>query len=104
MCSPYTPEMLDGARGNSECDFQGGRREADVELSGHRPLGGRARDCLYRRQEDRRYVGLPAWSRRAGVEHGAGQFVPVAGAGSQVRVRSAKGTLIASGRYHREID
>ena len=33
-----------------------------------------------------------------------GQFVPFAGSGSPVRVRTASGTLVVSGTYHREFD
>lgn len=33
-----------------------------------------------------------------------GQFVPFAGSGSPVRVRTAGGTLVVSGIYHRESD
>lgn len=93
-----------GARGNSEYDIQGGRREADVELLGIGRLAGK-RVTVYIAGKK---IGTMLVSRRGRAERewstARGQFVPVAGAGSQVRVRGANGTLIASGRYHREID
>jgi hypothetical protein len=93
-----------GARGNSEYDVQGGRREADVEVSGVSRLAGK-RVTVY---ISGKKIGTMTVSRRGRAErewsNARGQFVPVAGAGSQVRVRTANGALIASGRYHREID
>lgn len=92
------------ARGNSEYDVQGSRREADVEVSGIGRLAGQRVTVFINGKK----IGAMAVSRRGRAERewstARGQFVPVAGAGAQVRVRTANGTLIASGRYHREND
>jgi len=92
------------ARGHSEYDREGTKREVEVTVSGIRRLAGR-RVAVYvsgTKVGTMRVSSVGRAHREWSTSHG--QSVPSAGAGSTVKVRTSGGTLIASGRYHLESD
>ena len=93
-----------GARGNSEYDREGTKREVEVTIAGLHRLAGR-RVAVYvsgTRVGTMRVSSAGRAHRDWSTSHG--QSVPSATAGSTVKVRTSGGTLIASGRYHLESD
>jgi hypothetical protein len=91
------------ARGHSEYSREGAKREADATLNNAPSRIRRHNVVVF---VNGRRIGT-MWVNRFGhadrewsTEHG--QFVPWAGSGSPVRVRTAGGTLVISGRYHLE--
>jgi len=93
------------ARGHSEYERTSTHREVEVTVNN---LPGRLRGHRVTVYVNRKRVGTMRVnsSGHAGREWntGRGQFVPWAGSGSPVRVRTASNTLIVSGTYHRETD
>jgi hypothetical protein len=86
-----------GARGDSEYEREGTKREVEVTVSGISRLAGQ-RVGVY---VDGRKVGTMRVSTRGRAHRewstSHGRSVPSARAGSSLRVRTAGGTLIASG-------
>jgi hypothetical protein len=93
-----------GARGNSEYERQGTGREVEVTVTRIASLAGRRVSVRVNGHK----VGTMRVSSRGRAHRewstAHGQSVPSASAGSPVRVRTAGGTLIVSGRYKLEPD
>lgn len=91
------------ARGHSEYERTATHREVEVTVNN---LPARLRGHRVTVYVNLKKVGtmLVNSSGHASREWDTrrGQFVPFAGAGSPCRVRTASGTLIVSGTYHRE--
>lgn len=92
------------ATGHSDYERGGGQREVEVTVRHIAKLAGK-RVSVY---VNYKKVGTMLVNRY-GVAHREwdterGQYVPYASAGNPVRVRTASGTLVASGWYHREYD
>ena len=93
-----------GARGDSEYEREGGKREVEVTVTGIRGLAGR-RVAVYisgRKIGTMRVSSTGRAHRDWSTSHG--QSVPSASAGSTVKVRTSGGMLIASGRYRLDTD
>jgi hypothetical protein len=88
-----------GARGHSEYDREGTKREVDVTVTGISRLAGH-RVGVYvsgSKVGTVRVSSAGRAHREWSTDHG--QAVPGATAGSTVRIRTGGGTLIAAGRY-----
>ena len=92
------------ARGDSQYDREGTKREVEVTVTGIRRLAGSrvAVSVSGTRVGTMRVSSAGRAHREWSTSHG--QFVPSAGAGSAVKVRTSGGTLIASGRYRVDRD
>jgi hypothetical protein len=92
-----------GARGDSEYEREGARREVEVTVTGISPLAGQ-RVTVYL---NRHKIGTMRVSSRGRAHRDWStshhQSVPSAGAGSPVQVRTAGGKLIASGKYKLDV-
>jgi hypothetical protein len=92
-----------GARGDSEYEREGAKREVEVTVTGISRLAGR-RVTVYingRKVGTMRVASRGRAHRDWSTAHG--QSVPSARAGSSVQVRTAGGTLIVSGRYRLDV-
>jgi hypothetical protein len=90
------------ATGQSEYERGGGHREVEVTVRHIAKLAGK-RVTVY---VNYKKVGTMLVNQY-GTAHrewdtNRGQYVPYASAGNPIRVRTATGTLVASGTYHRE--
>lgn len=92
------------AHGNSEYELEGSRREAEVTVTGIRGLAGKRVTVNVNGQKLGRILVSSRGRAHREWSTAHGQSVPRAGTGSPVRVRTAGGTLIVSGRYQRESD
>ena len=88
-----------GARGDSEYEREGNKREVEVTVTGIRQLAGRrVAVSINGRKVGTMLVSSTGRAHRDwSTSHG--ESVPSARAGSTVKVRTSGGTLIASGRY-----
>lgn len=88
-----------GARGESEYEREGAKREVEVTVSGIRRLAGHRVTVSIdgRKVGTIRVSGAGRARRDWSTSHG--QSVPIARVGSTVEVRTGGGRLIASGRY-----
>jgi hypothetical protein len=93
------------ARGHSEYERTSTHREVEVTVNN---LPGRLRGHRVTVYVNRKRVGTMRVNSGGHAEREwnteRGQFVPWAGSGSPVRVRTASNRLIVSGTYHREAD
>jgi hypothetical protein len=90
-------------RGHSEYERTTHQREVEVTVNN---APGRLRGHLVTVFVNRKRVGTMRVNSAGHAEREwntvRGQFVPFAGSGDPVRVRTASGTLVVSGTYHRE--
>jgi uncharacterized protein YxeA len=91
------------ARGHSEYERNGTAREVEVTAYAPRLHGRYVTVFVNGKRVGRMLVRSTGYAHREWSTH-RGQYVPVAYAGSPVRVRTADGTLVVSGIYHREAD
>lgn len=88
-----------GARGDSEYEREGTKREVEVTVTGIRRLAGhRVTVVVSGRKVGTMLVSSTGRAHRD-WSTSRGQSVPSATVGSTVKVRTGGGTLIASGRY-----
>ena len=92
------------ARGDSEYEREGARREVEVTVTGIRSLAGKRVTVLVAGRRVGTMVVSSSGRAHRQWKTANQQSVPFAGAGSAVQVRTAGGKLIASGRYERERD
>lgn len=92
------------ARGSSEYERGDGGRDVKVTVVGIRKLAGKQVTFFVAGQKigTARVSSLGRVHIERDTEHG--QFVPRASAGNGVSARTAGGTVIAKGIYHREAD
>jgi hypothetical protein len=92
------------ARGHSEYERGNGGREVEINVSGIAKLAGKR--VTFFVAGSRIGTALVSSAGRVRIERDTerGQFVPVASAGNGVSARTASGTVIAKGVYHREFD
>lgn len=92
------------ARGSSDYERGNGQRDVEVTVTGIRKLAGRQVTFFVAGSKigTARVSSLGRVHIERDTEHG--QFVPRASAGNGVSARTAGGTVIAKGIYHREAD
>jgi predicted PilT family ATPase len=92
------------ARGSSEYERGNGQRDVEVTVTGIRTLAGRQVTFFVAGTKigTARVSSLGRVHIERDTEHG--QSVPKASAGNGVSARTAGGTVIARGIYHRDVD
>ena len=93
-----------GAHGRSEYDRNGTNRDVEVTVLGITRLAGHRVTVFVAGKKVGTMLVSPAGTAHRDWETQRGQFVPFASAGSTVKVRTASGTLVASGTYHRQAE
>ena len=92
------------ALGSSEYERGGGGREVEITVNRIAKLAGKR--VTFFVAGSKIGTALVSSTGRVHIERETahGQFVPVASAGSGVSARTASGTIIAKGVYHRDFD
>jgi hypothetical protein len=93
-----------GAHGSSTFERKGDMRDVDVTVSGISRLAGHRVTVFVAGKKVGRMLVSAGGTAHRDFSTEDGQAVPLATAGSKIRVRTAKGTLVASGTYHRNGD
>lgn len=92
------------AHGSSTFERKGGARDVDVTVSNITPLAGKQVTVFVAGKKVGKMLVSQGGTAHRDFSTADGEFVPSASAGSKVRITTSKGTLIASGTYHRDVD
>jgi hypothetical protein len=92
------------AHGSSTFERRGSARDVDATVSGITRLQGKQVTVFVAGKKVGKMVVSTGGTAHRDFSTEDGQAVPLATAGSKVQVRTASGTLIASGTYHRDVD
>jgi hypothetical protein len=89
------------AHGSSTYDRNGTRRDVKVTVLGVKSLAGKKVTVFVAGKKVGKILVSAGGTATREFSTERGQKVPVASAGSKIKVRTASGTLVASGTYHK---
>ena len=92
------------AHGSSTFERKGSVRDVDVTVSGITRLAGKRVTVFVAGKKVGKMLVSAGGTAHRDFSTEDGQAIPLATAGSKVRVRTSSGTLIASGTYQRDVD
>ena len=92
------------AHGRSTFERKGSARDVDVTVSGVSRLAGKQVTVFVAGKKVGKMLVSTGGNAHRDFSTEDGEFVPLASAGSKVRIATSNGTLIASGTYHRDVD
>ena len=92
------------AHGSSTFERNGSARDVNVTVSGISRLAGKRVTVFIAGKKVGKILVSSGGTAHRDFSTADGEFVPFASAGSKVRITTSKGTTIASGTYHRDVD